>query len=169
MLENITYKTSVRFGEDIGEKLHYPKWKGKEITRAKSSSVILNNGEEISKLSSSYVLDDSQIQNLIAKAIDLHFKKEQKLFEKGIKPLCLFFIPHIDDFRGENPRIKKPFETLYIHKREQILNNPNLSEKYKEYLAKDFNDKGELCVAEGYFSGDKGTKDDKETQGVDLS
>lgn len=168
MLENITYKTSVSFGEDIGEKLHYPKWKGKEITRAKSNSVILNNGEEISKLSSSYVLDDSQIQNLIAKAIDLHFEKEQKLFEKGIKPLCLFFIPHIDDFRGENPRIKKLFETLYIHKREQILNNPNLSEKYKEYLAKDFNDKGELCVAEGYFSGDKGTKDDKEAQGVRL-
>lgn len=168
MLENITYKTSVLFGEDIGEKLHYPKWRGKEITRAKSNSVILNNGEEITKLSSSYVLDDSQIQNLIAKAIDLHFEKEQKLFEKGIKPLCLFFIPHIDDFRGENPRIKKLFETLYIHKREQVLSNPNLSEKYKEYLAKDFNDKGELCVAEGYFSGDRGTKDDKEAQGVRL-
>lgn len=170
MLENITYKTSVLFGEDIGEKLHYPKWKGKEITRAKPNSVILNNGEEISKLSSSYVLDDSQIQNLIAKAIDLHFEKEQKLFEKGIKikPLCLFFIPHIDDFRGENPRIKNLFETLYIHKREQVLSNPDLSEDYKEYLAKDFNDKGELCVAEGYFSGDKGTKDDKEAQGVKL-
>ncbi|MCE3046705.1 DEAD/DEAH box helicase family protein [Helicobacter kayseriensis] len=168
VLENIARKASVFFGEDIGEKLHYPQWKGKEILRGKANSIILSNSEEVHKLSTSYELDDSQLSNLIAKAIDLHFEKEEKLFKKGIKALCLFFIPHIDDFRGEIPRIKTIFEKLYIQKREQILANPNLSEDYKSYLAQDFNDKGELCVAEGYFSGDKGTKDDKEAEGVKL-
>ncbi|WP_332908889.1 restriction endonuclease [Helicobacter anatolicus] len=168
MLENITHKASVSFGDDIGEKLRYPQWKGKEILRGKANSIILSNSEEVHKLSTSYELDDSQISNLIAKAIDLHFEKEEKLFKKGIKALCLFFIPHIDDFRGENPKIKTTFEKLYIQKRNQILAKSNLSEEYKSYLAKDFNDKNELCVAEGYFSGDKGTKDDKEAEGVKL-
>lgn len=172
VLENITHKTSVRFGEDIGEKLSYPRWKGKEIIRGKQNSVILSNGEEISKLSTSYELDDSQIYNLISKAIDLHFEKEERLFKKEIKSLCLFFIPHVKDFRinanNPSPRIKTIFEQLYIQKREQILKNPNLSKSYKAYLAQDFNDKNELCVANGYFSGDKGTDEDKEAMGVKL-
>lgn len=172
VIDNITHKASVYFGEDIGEKLHYPQWKGKDIIKYKTNSIILSSGEEVQKLSTSYELDDSQISNLISTAIDLHFEKEQKLFkekeEERIKALCLFFIPHIDDFRGQSPRIKNIFEKLYLQKREQILSNPNLSENYRAYLAQDFNDKGELCVAEGYFSGDKGTKDDKEAEGVKL-
>lgn len=168
VIDNITHKASVYFGEDIGEKLHYPQWKGKDIIKYKTNSIILSSGEEVQKLSTSYKLDNSQISNLISTAIDLHFEKEQKLFNQDIKALCLFFIPHIDDFRGQSPRIKNIFEKLYLQKREQILSNPNLSENYRAYLAQDFNDKGELCVAEGYFSGDKGTKDDKEAQGVKL-
>lgn len=168
VIDNITHKASVYFGEDIGEKLHYPQWKGKDIIKYKTNSIILSSGEEVQKLSTSYKLDNSQISNLISTAIDLHFEKEQKLFNQDIKALCLFFIPHIDDFRGQSPRIKNIFEKLYLQKREQILSNPNLSENYRAYLAQDFNDKGELCVAEGYFSGDKGTKDDKEAEGVKL-
>lgn len=168
VLENITHKTSVSMGEDIGERLHYPKWKGKDIIKYKSNSIILSSGEEIHKSSTSYELDDSQIYHLISKAIDLHFEKEERLFNKGIKSLCLFFIPHIDDFRGQSPRIKTIFEELYLQKREQILKTPNLSQKYKAYLAQDINNQGELCVAEGYFSGDKGTKDEKEAEGVRL-
>lgn len=172
VLDNITHKASVLVGEDIGERLSYSPWKGKEILRGKQNSVILSSGEEIAKLSTSYALDDSQISNLISKAIDLHFEKEQRLFkeeeDERIKALCLFFIPHIDDFRGQTPKIKTIFEKLYLQKREQILKIPNLSQAYRDYLSRDFNDKGELCVAEGYFSGDKGTKDDKEAQGVKL-
>ncbi|WP_027327462.1 DEAD/DEAH box helicase family protein [Helicobacter pametensis] len=168
VIDNITHKASVYFGEDIGEKLHFPQWKSKDIIKYKTNLIILSSGEEIHKLSTSYELDDSQISNLISTAIDLHFEKEEELLKKGIKALCLFFIPHIDDFRGQSPRIKNIFEKLYIQKREKVLSNPDLSESYRAYLAKDFNDKGELCVAGGYFSGDKGTKDDKEAEGVKL-
>lgn len=168
ILNHLAYKTNIRFGEDIGEKLNHPKWKGKEIIRGKQNSIILSNGEEVPKISISYQLNDSQIYNLISKAIDLHFEKEERLFKKGIKPLCLFFIPNIDDFRGERPRIRIIFEQIYLQKREKILQNPNLSKDYKAYLAKDFNDKNELCVAEGYFSGDRGTNDEKEAKGIKL-
>lgn len=172
VLNNITHKASVLFGEDIGEKLHYPPWKGREIIRGKAKSIILSNSEEIHKLSTSYELDDSQIYHLISKAIDLHFEKEEKLFGQGIKALCLFFIPWVKDFviKEDNPtpKIKAIFEKLYLQKRGKILNNPNLSENYRAYLAQDFNDKGELCVANGYFSKEKGAKEDQEADGVKL-
>lgn len=97
----------------------------------------------------------------------MHFEKEEKLFKKGIKALSLFFIPNITDFRGDKAFIKNTFEELYKEKREEIL-KLNLDVKYREYLEKDFDDKGDLRVHQGYFSGDKGTVDEKEAQGVKI-
>lgn len=97
----------------------------------------------------------------------MHFEKEEKLFKKGIKALSLFFIPNITDFRGDKAFIKNTFEELYKEKRKEIL-KLNLDVKYREYLEKDFDDKGDLRVHQGYFSGDKGTVDEKEAQGVKI-
>lgn len=112
----------------------------------------LNNGEVIER-KKSYKLSPEEITSLLARAIDLHFKKEEYLFQQNIKALSLFFIPEIKDFRGENPFIKNEFERLYKLKREAILKQ-NISESYKEYLQKDFDDEGNLKVHQGYFSGD---------------
>ncbi|MDY5184586.1 DEAD/DEAH box helicase family protein [Helicobacter trogontum] len=112
----------------------------------------LNNGEVIER-KKSYKLSPEEITSLLARAIDLHFKKEEYLFQQNIKALSLFFIPEIKDFRGENPFIKNEFERLYKLKREAILKQ-NISESYKEYLQKDFDDEGILKVHQGYFSGD---------------
>lgn len=112
----------------------------------------LNNGEVIER-KKSYKLSPEEITSLLARAIDLHFKKEEYLFQQNIKALSLFFIPEIKDFKGENPFIKNEFERLYKLKREAILKQ-NISESYKEYLQKDFDDEGRLKVHQGYFSGD---------------
>ncbi len=97
----------------------------------------------------------------------MHFEKEQRLFAKGIKALSLFFIPNIADFRGEKPFIKSAFEELYKAKREELLKK-DLDENYRAYLAQDFDESGNLQVHQGYFSGDKGSKDDKEAAGVKM-
>ncbi|MCI5786061.1 MAG: DEAD/DEAH box helicase family protein, partial [Helicobacter trogontum] len=89
----------------------------------------LNNGEVIER-KKSYKLSPEEITSLLARAIDLHFKKEEYLFQQNIKALSLFFIPEIKDFRGENPFIKNEFERLYKLKREAILKQ-NISESYK--------------------------------------
>ena len=112
----------------------------------------LSNGDVIEK-KKSYKLSEEEIINLLDKALDLHFKKEERLFQQNIKALSLFFIPEIKDFRGENPFIKNEFERLYKLKREAILKQ-NISKSYREYLQKDFDDEGRLKVHQGYFSGD---------------
>ncbi|GAB0051969.1 hypothetical protein YGH009_07750 [Helicobacter pylori] len=99
-----------------------------------------------------------EISTLLEKAIDLHFEKEASLFDQNIKALSLFFIPKIEDFRQVDnkgaPFIKTEFERLYKLKRASILARENLSLSYKEYLARDFDESGNLRVHQGYFSGD---------------
>lgn len=112
----------------------------------------LSNGEIIER-KISYKLSKDEIESLLAKAIDLHFEKEERLFKQNIKALSLFFIPNITDFRGDNPFIKNTFERLYKQKRNKILKQ-NLDNKYREYLEKDYDEKGMLKVHQGYFSGD---------------
>ncbi|SUW98163.1 DEAD/DEAH box helicase [Campylobacter jejuni subsp. doylei] len=136
------------------------------LTQVKDNKAYFSN-EAIIEKKESYVLNNDEIKKLLKKAIDLHFEKEEKLFKKGIKALSLFFIPNITDFRGENPFIKNTFEELYKEKRKEIL-KLNLNDRYKEYLEKDFDEAGNLRVHQGYFSGDKGSIDEKEAQGVKI-
>ncbi len=81
--------------------------------------------------------------------------------KKNIKALSLFFIPNIADFRKldgkESPFIKTEFERLYKEKRKKIL-EANISQKYKDFLQKDFDENSNLVVHQGYFSGDSHQK-----------
>ena len=88
----------------------------------------LSNDTVIEK-KKSYKLSNEEITSLLAKAIDLHFEKEERLFKQNIKALSLFFIPEIKDFRGENPFIKDEFERLYKLKRKEVLES-NLDQGY---------------------------------------
>lgn len=168
-LDGIEYKKDVFYGEDLGIKLHYPPFKGVELLKITSKDgAILSNQTSIPLSKNNYRLNEGQITELLALSIDLHFKKEQMLFEKGIKALSLFFIPDIESFRGESAFIKNEFERIYKEKRTEILKQ-DLSSSYREYLQRDFDNKGNLRVHQGYFSGDiTGTKEDKEAQGVRL-
>ncbi|WP_120885241.1 DEAD/DEAH box helicase family protein [Helicobacter pylori] len=155
-------------GEDLG-KIN-ASFNGVSLVKTTKDKAYLSNGATLEK-ESSYKLTQDEISTLLEKAIDLHFKKEAFLFEQDIKALSLFFIPKIEDFRQiENkgtPFIKTEFERLYKLKRASILKNENLSPSYREYLARDFDDSGNLRVHQGYFSGDsiafnKGKKESRE-------
>ncbi|MCX2683446.1 DEAD/DEAH box helicase family protein [Campylobacter sp. MIT 21-1685] len=130
---------------------------GVSIVKIAKDKAYLSNGETLQK-AKSYKLEKSEINILLEKAIDLHFEKEAILFSQNIKALSLFFIPNIEDFREiegkDEPFIKNEFERLYKQKRKEILNNPHLPQNYKDYLAKDFDESGNLRVHQGYFSGD---------------
>lgn len=122
------------------------------LTGVKNDKAYFDNGKIIGK-KEIYALDEHEITALLAKAIDLHFEKEEQLFKQNIKALSLFFIPNIADFRGENPFIKNTFESLYRAKRAEILKQ-DLDENYRAYLQKDLDENGSLRVYQGYFSGD---------------
>ncbi|ELW3220830.1 DEAD/DEAH box helicase family protein [Campylobacter upsaliensis] len=140
---------------------------GAILLKVEKDKAYFSDQSILDKKGESYHLDEDELTALLGKAIDLHFEKEQRLFAKGIKALSLFFIPNIADFRGEKPFIKSTFEELYKAKREELLKQ-DLDKNYRAYLAQDFDESGNLQVHQGYFSGDKGSKDDKEAAGVKM-
>ncbi|MFP6085585.1 DEAD/DEAH box helicase family protein [Helicobacter pylori] len=141
-------------GEDLG-KIN-ASFNGVSLVKTTKDKAYLSNGATLEK--ASYKLAQDEISTLLEKAIDLHFEKEAFLFDQDIKALSLFFIPKIEDFRQIDnkgtPFIKTEFERLYKLKRASILTKENLSPSYREYLARDFDDSGNLRVHQGYFSGD---------------
>ncbi|ANH42550.1 DEAD/DEAH box helicase [Helicobacter pylori] len=141
-------------GEDLG-KIN-ASFNGVSLVKTTKDKVYLSDGATLEK--ASYKLTQDEISTLLEKAIDLHFEKEAFLFDQNIKALSLFFIPKIEDFRQIDnkgtPFIKTEFERLYKLKRASILAKENLSPSYKEYLARDFDESGNLRVHQGYFSGD---------------
>ena len=164
-VSGIDKKITLHYGNDLG--LIDSKFRGITLQKVTKNRAHLSDGNII-ETKSSYRLNQDEITNLLKVSIDLHFEKEELLFTQNIKALSLFFIPNIDDFRGEKPFIKTKFEELYKAKREEILKQ-NISDEYRAYLMRDFDDEGNLCVHQGYFSGDakpsKGEKNtDKESQ-----
>ncbi|ANE36057.1 type III restriction/modification system, res subunit [Campylobacter iguaniorum] len=156
----IDKKFTLHYGDDLGVINH--KFRGITLQKVTKDKAHLSNAQTI-ELKSSYKLSDEEIINLLKTAINFHFEKEERLFARNIKALSLFFIPNIDDFRGENPFIKTKFEELYKAKRDEVLKQ-NISSEYRAYLMRDFDDKQNLCVHQGYFSGDaKPSKSEKST------
>ncbi|GAA7821199.1 DEAD/DEAH box helicase family protein [Helicobacter pylori] len=141
-------------GEDLG-KIN-ASFNGVSLVKTTKDKVYLSDGTTLEK--ASYKLAQDEISTLLEKAIDLHFEKEAFLFDQNIKALSLFFIPKIEDFRQIDnkgtPFIKTEFERLYKLKRASILARENLSPSYREYLARDFDESGNLRIHQGYFSGD---------------
>ncbi|GAA9373293.1 DEAD/DEAH box helicase family protein [Helicobacter pylori] len=141
-------------GEDLGR--IDASFSGVSLVKTAKDKAYLSDNTTLEK--ASYKLTQDEISVLLEKAIDLHFEKEASLFDQNIKALSLFFIPKIEDFRQIDnkgaPFIKTEFERLYKLKRASILARGNLSPSYKEYLARDFDESGNLRVHQGYFSGD---------------
>ncbi|WP_343286598.1 DEAD/DEAH box helicase family protein [Helicobacter sp. 12S02634-8] len=164
----ITQQKDVFYGEDVGVSLGYEGYKGKELLRVSAKDgAILSDQTTLPPHKNHYRLEKDQIRELLATSIDLHFAKEQYLFAQNIKALSLFFIPNIDDFRGESPYIKEQFEELYKAKRAEVLEQ-DLSEAYRAYLERDFDSDGQLRVHQGYFSGDGKNSEEREAYGVAL-
>ncbi len=138
---------------------------GKNIRRINISSLVFNDD---TRQEVEYSLSDDSLRAMIRKTIKVHFEKEERLFNKGIKALTLFFIESDTTlFRGKDPKIKKIFEEEYIKIRTEVISKADNKTEYYQYLQNDFDSDNKLQVHKGYFSGDKGNKDDKIKDGVD--
>ena len=138
---------------------------GKSIRRINIGSLVFNDD---TRQEVEYSLSDESLRAMIRKTIKVHFEKEEKLFNQGIKALTLFFIESDTTlFRGDNPKIKNIFEEEYINIRKEVLDKTDSEVAYYKYLQNDFDSDNRLQVHKGYFSGDKGNKDEKIKAGVD--
>lgn len=114
----------------------------------------------------SHLLEGEQ-EVMLKEAIKSHFEREEGLFKKGIKALCMVFISGVNSYLSENEEPAKLallFEKLYQQKLEEVLKKENLDENYRAYLerTKDNIQK----VHGGYFA--KSKKDSDEAQVIAL-
>ncbi len=104
---------------------------------------------------------------MLKEAIKSHFEREEGLFKKGIKALCMVFISGVNSYLSENEKPAKLallFEKLYQQKLEEVLKKDDLDENYRAYLerTKDNIQK----VHGGYFA--KSKKESDEAQVIAL-
>ncbi len=140
IVENIT-KTEVRFLNDF--------------------NLLLDQKEPFSHL-----LEGEQ-EVMLKEAIKSHFEREEGLFKKGIKALCMVFISGVNSYLSENEKPAKLallFEKLYQQKLEEVLKKDDLDDNYRAYLerTKDNIQK----VHGGYFA--KSKKESDEAQVIAL-
>ncbi|WQY40930.1 type III restriction-modification system endonuclease [Helicobacter pylori] len=114
----------------------------------------------------SHLLEGEQ-EVMLKEAIKSHFEREEGLFKKGIKALCMVFISGVNSYLSENEKPAKLallFEKLYQQKLEEVLKKDDLDENYRAYLerTKDAVQK----VHGGYFA--KSKKESDEAQVIAL-
>ncbi|EQL57268.1 DEAD/DEAH box helicase [Helicobacter pylori FD535] len=113
----------------------------------------------------SHLLEGEQ-EVMLKEAIKSHFEREEGLFKKGIKALCMVFISGVNSYLSENEKPAKLallFEKLYQQKLEEVLKKP-LDENYRAYLERT---KDDIQKAHGgYFA--KSNKDGDEAQVIAL-
>ena len=158
------HKETIKYGEDLGAVAGLNEYRGKSVTSISANEIILKDGTRLPV--GVHSLTDYEMRHMIRRTINLHFEREERMFRMGIKTLSLFFIPHVWDFRHDSPKIKRMFEEEYREARNKRLTK-DMDEGYRRYLKMDYQD-GKLLVHDGYFSGDRGSKDKKEADGVDI-
>ncbi|WP_181228751.1 type III restriction-modification system endonuclease [Helicobacter pylori] len=113
----------------------------------------------------SHLLEGEQ-EMMLKEAIKSHFEREEGLFKKGIKALCMVFISGVNNYLSENEKPAKLallFEKLYQQKLEEVLKKP-LDENYRAYLERTKD--AIYKVHGGYFA--KSKKESDEAQVIAL-
>jgi len=123
-----------------------------------SNGLVLKKGDKINPYSYAQTLQEIMIQ----KAIKNHFEIEKQLLtrEVKIKPLTLFFIDNIEEYRSQNGYIRKKIEECIKAEVENLLNNNEITQNsfYKNYLENTL--KNLSLTHAGYFSKDNTGKDE---------
>jgi type III restriction enzyme len=160
LTENDKKKTVKISKKDSLKKIH-PEMSDLGIENLNKSTVVLTNGLEMKKGDkiNPYSYAEKLQETMIQKAIKHHFEIEKSLLtrEVKIKPLTLFFIDNIDEYRNKDGYIRKTVEQ-YIESEIKELLKTEKDVFYKAYLEKTLLD---LSITHaGYFSKDNTEKDE---------
>jgi type III restriction enzyme len=131
------------------------------IENLNKSTVVLSNGLEMKKGDkiNPYSYAEKLQETMIQKAIQKHFELEKEFLTRDvkIKPLTLFFIDNIDEYRNKDGYIKKTVEQLAKAEIENLLKVEE-DVYYKAFLEKSLTDIS--AIHGGYFSKDNSEKDE---------
>jgi type III restriction enzyme len=160
LIENDKKRTVKISKKDSLKKIH-PEMSDLGIENLNKSTVVLTNGLEMKKGDkiNPYSYAEKLQETMIQKAIKHHFEIEKSLLTRDvkIKPLTLFFIDNIDEYRNKDGYIRKTVEQ-YIELEIKELLKTEKDVFYKAYLEKTLLD---LSITHaGYFSKDNTEKDE---------
>lgn len=160
LIENEKRKTVTVTKKESLVKVH-PEMRDLTIENLNKSTVILSNGLELKKGDkiNPYSYAEKLQERMIQKAIKHHFEIEKQLLtrEVKIKPLTLFFIDNIDEYRNKEGYIRKTVEQYIKAEIEELLKTEK-DAFYKAYLEKTLLDIS--ATHAGYFSKDNTEKDE---------
>ncbi|OPG64121.1 type III restriction-modification system endonuclease [Helicobacter pylori] len=167
-LDNKTKSVKVKTHDNLGALTHISALEDYIVENITKKEVRFLNGVNLlldQKEPFSYFVEGEQ-EVMLKEAIKSHFEREEGLFKKGIKALCMVFISGVNSYLSENEQPAKLallFEKLYQQELEEVLKKP-LDENYRAYLerTKDAIKK----VHGGYFA--KSKKESDEAQVIAL-
>lgn len=168
-LENKTKSVKVKKHDNLGALTQISALEDYIVENITKTEVRFLNGFNLlldQKEPFSHLLEGEQ-EVMLKEAIKSHFEREEGLFKKGIKALCMVFISGVNSYLSENEKPAKLallFEKLYQQKLEEVLKKDDLDENYRAYLerTKDNIQK----VHGGYFA--KSKKESDEAQVIAL-
>ncbi len=168
-LENKTQSVKVKKHDNLGALTQISTLEDYIVENITKTEIRFLNGFNLlldQKEPFSHLLEGEQ-EVMLKEAIKSHFEREEGLFKKGIKALCMVFISGVNSYLSENEKPAKLallFEKLYQQKLEEVLKKEDLDENYRAYLerTKDNIQK----VHGGYFA--KSKKESDEAQVIAL-
>ncbi len=167
-LENKTQSIKVKTHDNLGALTHISALEDYIVENITKKEVRFLNGVNLlldQKEPFSYFVEGEQ-EVMLKEAIKSHFEREEGLFKKGIKALCMVFISGVNSYLSENEQPAKLallFEKLYQQKLEEVLKKP-LDENYRAYLERTKD--AIYKVHGGYFA--KSKKESDEAQVIAL-
>ncbi len=167
-LENKTQSVKVKEHDNLGVVTQISTLEDYIVEKITKTEIRFLNGFNLlldQKEPFSYFVEGEQ-EVMLKEAIKSHFEREEGLFKKGIKALCMVFISGVNSYLSENEQPAKLallFEKLYQQKLEEVLKKP-LDENYRAYLERTKD--AIYKVHGGYFA--KSKKESDEAQVIAL-
>ncbi|GAA8418220.1 type III restriction-modification system endonuclease [Helicobacter pylori] len=167
-LENKTQSVKVKTHDNLGALTHISALEDYIVENITKNEVRFLNGVNLlldQKEPFSYFVEGEQ-EVMLKEAIKSHFEREEGLFKKGVKALCMVFISGVNSYLSENEQPAKLallFEKLYQQELEEVLKKP-LDENYRAYLERTKEDIKR--VHGGYFA--KSKKEGDEVKTIEL-
>ncbi|WRF78019.1 type III restriction-modification system endonuclease [Helicobacter pylori] len=167
-LENKTQSVKVKTHDNLGVVTQISTLEDYIVEKITKTEIRFLNGFNLlldQKEPFSHLLEGEQ-EVMLKEAIKSHFEREEGLFKKGIKALCMVFISGVNSYLSENEQPAKLallFEKLYQQKLEEVLKKP-LDENYRAYLERTKD--AIYKVHGGYFA--KSKKESDEAQVIAL-
>ncbi|NHB31806.1 DEAD/DEAH box helicase [Helicobacter pylori] len=167
-LENKIQSVKVKTHDNLGALTHISALEDYIVENITKNEVRFLNGVNLlldQKEPFSYFVEGEQ-EVMLKEAIKSHFEREEGLFKKGVKALCMVFINGVNSYLSENEQPAKLallFEKLYQQELEEVLKKP-LDENYRAYLERTREDIKK--VHGGYFA--KSKKESDEAQVIAL-